>query len=62
MKNWFISLLLIFNFSFITGQINFSSIPSEKQLIGRNLQTNLGTITIEGNVNIGDNYDLDFSS
>ena len=55
---------LIFLTTFLTSfaQINFSSLPLEKQLVGRNLETNMGTIVVEGDVNIGDNYYLDFSN
>ena len=40
------------------SQISFDSIPSDRQLIPRNLSTNLGTIIIRGNVNSsGADYD-----
>ena len=62
MKNWIISLLLVFKFSYIASQINFVSIPIDKQLYGRNIENNMGVIEIEGNVINGDNYTLTYSS
>ncbi len=50
------------NFSMSFAQIHFSSVPLDKQLVGRNLETNMGEILIEGEVNIGNNYYLDFSN
>jgi hypothetical protein len=41
--------ILVFTTSF--GQVTFNNIPLNNQLIGRNLDTNLGHIIIEGEVN-----------
>ena len=40
----------------------FNEVPKDKQLFGRDIQTNYGQINIEGYVNIGLNYDLEFSN
>ena len=58
-----ISLLLIFLFGFsLNAQVVFNEVPKEKQLFGRDIQTNYGQINIDGYVNIGLNYDLEFSN
>ena len=61
MKKIIFALLLVFTTT-VSSQITFTSIPSEKQLFGRDLNTNYGQIDISGYINIGDNYDLDFSN
>lgn len=49
-------LLIFFNLSF--GQVTFNNIPLDKQLIGRDINTNLGHIIVEGEVNnLSVNYD-----
>ena len=60
MKKIIYALLLIFTTT-VSSQITFTSIPSEKQLFGRDLNTDYGQIDISGYINIGDNYDLGFS-
>ena len=55
-------LLQFFIFSIANSQVTFDKIPVEKQLVARDLQTNQGTIQIEGKINIGDNYNLEYSS
>lgn len=48
--------ILLFTISY--GQVAFNNIPLNKQLIGRNLDTNLGHIIVEGEVNNSSvNYD-----
>jgi hypothetical protein len=59
MKKIIFALLLIFTTT-VSSQITFTSIPSEKQLFGRDLNTDYGQIDISGYINIGDNYDLGF--
>ena len=61
MKKIIFVLLLVFTTT-VFGQITFTSIPSEKQLFGRDVNTNYGQINISGYINIGDNYDLEFSN
>ncbi len=61
MKKIICALLLVFTTT-VSSQITFTSIPSEKQLFGRDLNTNYGQVDISGYINIGDNYDLDFSN
>ncbi len=61
MKKIIFALLLVFTTT-VSSQITFTSIPSEKQLFGRDLNTNYGQVDISGYINIGDNYDLDFSN
>ena len=61
MKKIIFALLLLLTTT-LSSQIIFTSIPGEKQLFGRAIETNYGQINISGYVNIGDNYDLDFSS
>ena len=46
----------------MTSQISFTKVPQDKQLFGRDLQTNYGTVQISGLVNVGENYDLQYSS
>ena len=56
MKKIFTLILLnICLFSF--GQVTFTNVPINKQLVARDLTTNLGTVTISGSVNSnGVNY------
>ena len=61
MKN-LISLLIYFPICVLSAQITFNTLPSEKQLIARDLQSNQGTVTISGEVNLGDNYNLEYDS
>ena len=61
MKN-LLTLIFYLNSFLVISQISFTSIPKDKQLFGRDLQTNYGTIEISGEVNIGNNYNLDFSN
>ncbi len=57
MKN-ILTLLLTLSFSMFYGQVAFTTIPLDKQLIGRDIATNLGDIIIEGEVNnVGVTYD-----
>ena len=59
----FILLFFTFILSFTTfGQVNFSSLPENKQLIARDLSTNQGTINISGSVNNGPYFDLAYSN
>ena len=44
------------------SQVYFNALPQEKQLIGRDLSTNKGTIVISGDVNNGPYYDLDYDN
>ncbi len=57
MKNLFTILLLnVCLFSF--GQVTFTNVPQNKQLVARDLITNLGNVNISGTVNnSGVNYD-----
>jgi hypothetical protein len=57
MKKLFTFLLLnMYLFSF--GQVTFTNVPINKQLVARNLDTNLGTVNISGTVNNSNvNYD-----
>ena len=54
--------LFCLNTYFLTSQISFTNAPKDKQLFGRDSQTNYGTIQISGQVNAGDNYNLQYSS
>ena len=57
--------LLIFYFIFsypFHAQVVFEKVPKDKQLFGRDIQTNYGQINIEGYVNIGLNYNLEFAN
>ena len=59
----FILLFFTFILSLTTfGQVNFSSLPENKQLIARDLSTNQGTINISGSVNNGPYFDLAYSN
>ena len=57
-----ISTFIYFSICTLTAQITFNSLPLEKQLVARDLQTNLGVISISGEVNLGDNYNLEYDS
>ena len=57
-----ISLLIYFSIYNISAQITFNTLPSDKQLVARDLQTNLGIVSINGEVNLGDNYNLEYDS
>ena len=49
-------------FGLVSSQISFTKVPQDKQLFGRDLQTNYGTVEIAGEVFLGDSYDLQYSS
>lgn len=51
------TLLCLLAWSLVHGQITFSTIPMDSQLVARDLKTNLGTVTINGQVNISTPYD-----
>ena len=53
---------IYFSICTLTAQITFNSLPLEKQLVARDLQTNLGVVSISGEVNLGDNYNLEYDS
>ncbi len=56
MKNS-LTFLLILSFSISYGQVTFTTLPIDKQLVGRDVVTNLGDIIVEGEVNnIGVTY------
>jgi len=57
-----VSLFIYFSLSFLSAQITFNTLPSDKQLVARDLQTNLGIVAINGEVNLGDNYNLEYDS
>jgi len=57
-----ISTFIYFSICTLTAQITFNSLPLEKQLVARDLQTNLGVVSISGEVNLGDNYNLEYDS
>ena len=57
----FLLLIILVGFS-LNAQVVFNEVPKDKQLFGRDIQTNYGQINIEGYVNIGLNYDLEFSN
>ena len=61
MRNFLIALFCL-NTYFLASQISFTNLPKDKQLFGRDFQTNYGTIQISGEVNVGDNYNLQYSS
>ena len=44
------------------GQVSITEIPQEKQLIGRDLSTNQGSIIISGEVNNGPYYNLSYDN
>ncbi len=50
MKN-ILTFLLIFIVSISYGQVTFTTVPLDKQLVGRDVVTNLGDVIIEGEVN-----------
>ena len=57
MKNLLTTLLLLICLTSF-GQVTFTNAPQNKQLVARNLNTNLGTVNISGTVNnSGVNYD-----
>ena len=52
-----ITILLVLLFNLFYGQVTFTTVPSDKQLVGRDLITNKGNIIIEGEVdNSVNNY------
>ena len=57
----FLLLIILVGFS-LNAQVVFNEDPKDKQLFGRDIQTNYGQINIDGYVNIGLNYDLEFSN
>ena len=57
-----ISIFIYFSIFTLNAQITFNSLPLEKQLVARDLQTNLGVVSISGEVNLGDNYNLEYDS
>ena len=57
----FLLLIILVGFS-LNAQVVFNEVPKDKQLFGRDIQTNYGQINIDGYVNIGLNYDLEFSN
>ena len=62
MKN-FLNFLFIFLVVTITnGQVSFTSLPVNKQLIARDLNTNQGVVNISGSVNNGPYYDLAYTN
>tara|TARA_B100001248_G_scaffold89785_1_gene66339 strand:+ start:433 stop:1050 length:618 start_codon:yes stop_codon:yes gene_type:complete len=61
MRNFLIALFCL-NTYFLASQISFTNLPKDKQLFGRDFQTNYGIIQISGEVNVGDNYNLQYSS
>jgi hypothetical protein len=61
MKN-LLSLFIYLPICILSAQITFNTLPSEKQLVARDLQTNLGVVSISGEVNLGDNYNLEYDS
>ena len=57
-----VSLFIYFSICVLSAQITFNTLPSDKQLVARDLQTNLGIVAINGEVNLGDNYNLEYDS
>ena len=55
-------LLIYFSICNLSAQITFNTLPSDKQLVARDLQTNVGIVAIDGEVNLGDNYNLEYDS
>ena len=55
-------VLIYFSINNLSAQITFNTLPTEKQLVARDLQTNLGVIKVNGEVNLGDNYNLVYDS
>ena len=62
MKKIFFLLFIFASIKSATSQITFTNIPVEKQLFGRNIQTNSGEVKISGFINIGDDYNMEFSN
>ena len=62
MKNFIVFLLLFFTHLITNGQVSFSSIPENKQLIARDLSTNQGHANISGYVTNGPYFDLTYSN
>ena len=60
-KSTLLFLFSIISFS-LSAQLVFNEIPSEKQLFGRDVETNYGQININGYVNVGLIFDLEFSN
>jgi len=56
------SLFIYFSVCILSAQITYNSLPSDKQLVARDLQTNVGIVAINGEVNLGDNYNLEYDS
>ena len=61
MKQKISLFLFIISFS-LNAQIVFNEIPAEKQLFGRDVETNYGLININGYVSVGLIFDLEFSN
>ena len=57
-----VSLFIYLSIYVLSAQITFNTLPSDKQLVARDLQTNLGIVAINGEVNLGDNYNLEYDS
>ena len=57
----FLLLIILGGFT-LNAQVVFNEAPKDKQLFGRDIQTNYGQINIDGQINIGLNYDLEFSN
>ena len=57
----FLLLIILGGFN-LNAQVVFNEVPKDKQLFGRDILTNYGEINIDGYVNIGPNYDLEFSN
>ena len=55
-------VLIYFSINNLSAQITFNTLPSEKQLVARDLQTNEGKVSVNGEVNLGDNYNLEYDS
>lgn len=51
MKYILVQILIVLSFNLSFGQVTFDNIPLDKQLIGRDLNTNLGHIIVTGDVN-----------
>ena len=62
MKNITTGLFILLFILNANGQVSFSSLPEDKQLIARDLSTNQGIIDISGTVNNGPYYDLAYSN
>ena len=59
---YYLVLSFCMGFGWVSSQISFTKVPQDKQLFGRDLQTNYGTVEIAGEVFLGDSYDLQYSS